>query len=340
MSPLIAVDLFSGVGGMSRGLTSSGFDVVGAVEIDELAAVSYAENFPHCTLVRDDIRALTTRNFAKRTGVRKGELDLLAACPPCEGFSSIRTLNGHSPIRDPRNDLVLEITRFVAAFLPRVVLVENVPALASDRRAAQLVLQLERLGYMTRAEVVDAADFGVPQRRRRFLLMASRIGQLPERPRKRRRTTVRDWIGGLSEAGFSGDPLHDHGETRSRKVMSLIRRIPKDGGSRRDLPEEMQLDCHLKCTGFKDVYGRMAWDDVAPTITGGCVNPSKGRFLHPSEHRAITVREAALLQSFPKGHVVSMDQGKFAAAELIGNALPPALVKAQALPIRHLLGFR
>ncbi len=119
--------------------------------------------------------------------------------------------------------------------------------------------------------------------------------------------------------------------------MRMIRSIPVNGGSRSDLPEELQLDCHLKCSGFKDVYGRMAWDDVAPTITGGCVNPSKGGFLHPSEHRAITVREAALLQSFPKIHVVSMERGKFAAADLIGNALPPALVRAQALPIRQLL---
>lgn len=325
---------------MSRGLIASGFQVIGAVEVDDLAAESYSANFPASNLFREDIRSLAPKSMGRKMGVRKGELDLLAACPPCEGFSTIRTLNGHTPSRDPRNNLVLDVGRFVSALRPKIVLIENVPALSSNRRAAQLIYQLRALGYETRTEVVNAADFGVPQRRRRFLITASRIGQLPKRPRKRERTTVRDWIGQLPIAGSSGDPLHDHGEVRSPQVMALIRKIPRDGGSRTDLPKKMQLGCHLRCTGFKDVYGRMAWDDVAPTITGGCVNPSKGRFLHPTEHRAITLREAALLQTFPKRHIVSLERGKYAAAELIGNALPPALVRAQALPIRHLLEER
>ena len=174
-----------------------------------------------------------------------------------------------------------------------------------------------------------------------MLLIATRDGRPMRPPRRAPRRTVRDAIGRLPEAGVSGDPMHDHGEDRSIEVMDLIRQIPRDGGSRLDLPMSQQLDCHIACTGFKDVYGRMAWDDVAPTITSGCVNPSKGRFLHPDRDRSITLREAASLQTFPSSHRFSMRRGKFATASLIGNALPPRLVRSQARAIEaHLRGRR
>ena len=118
--------------------------------------------------------------------------------------------------------------------------------------------------------------------------------------------------------------------------MELIQRIPKNGGSRTDLPEEDQLECHKRCNGFKDVYGRMAWGDVAPTITSGCSNPSKGRFLHPEEDRAITLREAALLQGFPLRYKFPTSN-KSAVALMIGNALPPPFITAHARMIRDTL---
>ena len=113
--------------------------------------------------------------------------------------------------------------------------------------------------------------------------------------------------------------------------------IPHNGGSRKDLPEEYWLNCHKKCNGFKDVYGRMAWDDLAPTITGGCFNPSKGRYLHPEENRAITMREAALLQGFPRDYNFPIVTNKSALAMMIGNALPPPFVKAHAISIKDAL---
>src|SRR5690606_12010561 len=116
------------------------------------------------------------------------------------------------------------------------------------------------------------------------------------------RRSVRDAIGDLPKPSVSDDPLHDPMEDRSERIAKMIALIPKDGGSRSALGKRRQLECHKRCNGFKDVYGRMAWDDVAPTITGGCVNPSKGRFLHPTQNRAITLREAALLQSFPPNY--------------------------------------
>ena len=140
-----------------------------------------------------------------------------------------------------------------------------------------------------------------------------------------------DAIGGLAgSAGHSGDPLHDHGERRAERVRAVIAAIPRDGGSRADFPDDEQLECHRRAAlqGYgwgRNIYARMAWDRSAPTITGGCINPSKGRFLHPEEDRAITVREALLLQGFPANHRVSLRRGKYAAAELAGNAIPPVL---------------
>lgn len=327
---LLAIDLFCGAGGLTRGLRRAGFRVSGAIELDLLAASTYRSNFPEVRLWEADIRSVPVTKVMSALKLRRGRLDLLAACPPCEGFSTMRTRNGYRRPRDERNDLVFELIRFIRGLHPKVVMIENVPGLARNYRLAMVKRAMKDLGYRIRCEVVDAADFGVPQRRRRLLVVASRLGELPERPLSRERSTVRDWIGYLPPAGRSGDPLHDHGESRSDLVGSLIRRIPTNGGGRLDLPARSQLQCHRACDGFKDVYGRMSWDDVAPTITGGCVNPSKGRFLHPSKNRSITLREAALLQTFPKVHKFSLERGKFAAAELIGNALPPLLVEVQA----------
>lgn len=175
-----------------------------------------------------------------------------------------------------------------------------------------------------------------------MIFIASRIGRIEyaEPVGEDDRKTVREAIECLSSPGESGDALHDCPETRSEKVAALIAMIPKDGGSRTQLGRKYQLKCHRKCDGFKDVYGRMAWDDIAPTITGGCVNPSKGRFLHPDEDRSITLREAALLQGFPPDYHFSLERGKFAAALMIGNAFPPAFVKAHSQQICEVLRQR
>ena len=334
---LRAIDLFSGAGGLTVGLTAAGFEVVGAVESSTLACDTYADNHPAVRLWRSDVRDVDGREVLSALGMRRGQLDLLAGCPPCQGFSTIRTLNGGRRVVEPRNDLVGEYTRLVDELLPRAVLMENVPGLAGDRRMSELVEQLQELGYPARraARVLNAADYGVPQNRRRLVLVAVR-GQelLPAAPGGPRRT-VRDAIGHLPRPGSSGDALHDLPERRSPRVVALIRQIPADGGSRRDL--EDQLACHVGFSGFKDVYGRMAWDRPAPTITGGCHNPSKGRFLHPDQHRTVTLREAALLQGFPAGYRFRLDRGKLAAAVMIGNALPPAFVSAHAKPIADLL---
>jgi DNA (cytosine-5)-methyltransferase 1 len=337
----LAIDLFSGAGGLTRGLRDAGFSVIGAVEKDALAAESYRSNFPRVRMWESDIRDVTGAEIRVALGLAPGHLDLLAGCPPCEGFSTLRTRNGHSAITDPLNDLIIEFGRLVTELLPKYVMLENVPALADDSRFTDYVSLLRRTGYTVRYGVKDVSLYGVPQRRRRLILVAARGSRrpLPAEPTPSiRRPTVRKALSGLLPAGVSGDELHDHGERRSSEIRTLIAAVPKDGGSRTDLPDVMQLACHTRVDGFHDVYGRMAWDRPAPTITGGCINPSKGRFLHPEEDRAITLREAALLQSFPPGHVFSLRRGKYAAAELIGNALPPAFVRRHARPIAEALG--
>ena len=330
-----AIDLFSGLGGTSLGLRQAGFRVAAAVELNPLAAESYKLNLPDVPLWERDIRRLAARKVRDEATLARGELSLLAACPPCQGFSALRTLNGSRQIDDPRNGLLSHVTRFVRVFKPLTVMTENVPGLAADVSFDAFTGALEKLHYKVRSQIVDASLYGVPQRRRRLLIVASSLGEPPLGERTHRQTTVREALASLPEAGSSGDPLHDIPERRTQRISAMIRRVPLDGGSRSDLDRQDLLACHLRTNGFRDVYGRMAWDKVAPTITGGCVNPSKGRFLHPDEHRAITLREAALLQSFPRDYQLSLRKGKYAAAEMIGNALPPEFVRRHSLALRQ-----
>lgn len=331
-----AIDLFCGAGGLTLGLKQAGFDVVGAIDIDEAACDSYKMNHPEVNLWDTDIKELTGKDVLNKLKIKPGELDLLAGCPPCQGFSSIRTLNG-GPAEDERNDLVFEFLRLVTELRPKSIMMENVPGLAKDKRMQKFQGKLKELGYESELDVINASDYGVPQRRRRMILLATQNGSIRiTPPQKNRRSTVREAITGLPKPGNSGDMLHDYPENRQEKTMKMISLIPKDGGSRTDLPEEYVLDCHKRNpAGFKDVYGRMKWDDVAPTITGGCSNPSKGRFLHPEENRTITLREAALLQTFPVDYKFSSKGGKQKIALQIGNALPPQLIKVHALEIKH-----
>lgn len=332
-----AIDLFCGCGGMTLGLKMAGFRVVGAVDIDPTAVETYTANHPEVKVLCRDIRDLDPAELLEATGSRPGGVELLAGCPPCQGFSTLRTKNGRIRVKDPRNDLLLDFLKFVEMLRPRAVIVENVPGLAADERFTFFRTKMGELGYLGDHQVLNAAEYGVAQRRRRLIYLAGLGFKIPFGRKSRRLRTVRDVIGELPKAGASGDPLHDSPERRSPRVMELIRLIPKDGGSRNDLPEEYRLECHKRCNGFKDVYGRMAWDRPAPTITSGCFNPSKGRFLHPEEDRAITMREAALLQGFPIDYKFTPVGNKTAVALMIGNALPPPFIAAHAGSILRVL---
>jgi DNA (cytosine-5)-methyltransferase 1 len=333
-----AIDLFSGCGGLSLGLAQAGFDVLGAVEIEPIAVKTYKANHRGVLVKSTDIRKLSATGLRRELKLRRGELDLLAGCPPCQGFSSLRTRNGANKNRDLRNDLVHEMVRFARAFRPKAIMMENVPRLIRYKPFKDLCEKLGKLGYRLNFGIKDAARFGVPQRRRRLILLAGRDFDIHFAPERLRFRTVRGAISRMAQPGRSRDALHNIPERkRAKRVRQLIRDIPKNGGSRGDLPKSRQLDCHKKSDGFNDIYGRMAWDDVAPTITSGCFNPSKGRFLHPEKNRAITMREAALLQGFPRDYKFDLSAGKEAVALMIGNALPPEFIRRHASEIRSAL---
>jgi DNA (cytosine-5)-methyltransferase 1 len=331
---LHAIDLFSGCGGLSLGLKGAGFTVAAAVEIDGKAQETYRLNHPNVRLYPQDIRKLDPAKILAEARLKVGELDLLAGCPPCQGFSRLRTKNKMTSVSDDRNDLVEDFLRFIEVMQPKTVMLENVPALAKDARFLGMESRLQALGYQTVVRVLDAADYSVPQRRKRLIMLASRVHTPAVAEKARKRITVRQALKGMTEPEHSKDKLHGLGENRSQKVRDLIALIPKDGGSRNDLPAKYQLDCHQRSDGFRDVYGRIAWDNVAPTITSGCHNPSKGRFLHPGQNRTISLREAAVLQGFPRSYRFDVSHGKESIALMIGNALPPPFITAHANALR------
>lgn len=329
-----AFDIFGGCGGLTTGLESAGFEVVAAVEIDDNARNVYQLNHPGVTLF-EDVRLLTPDTILTTLGMEPGELSLMAACPPCQGFSRMRTKNRAKPAPDERNDLVLDVAQLIDGVLPITVMIENVPALRNDPRFDETVGILESAGYWWSCEIVDAADYGVPQRRKRMILMASRLGplEIPEGRCKKR--TVRETIGSLTPPDNSHKPLHRLVGKHNEEVKDRIARVPHDGGSRAAWGDDNQLDCHKRISGFKDVYGRMKWDAVAPTITRYCVNPSKGRFLHPTQDREITLFEASLLQSFPRSYKFPVSLGRGPIASMIGEALPPRMAQHHATYLRE-----
>lgn len=332
-----AIDLFCGCGGLSLGLRRAGFRIVAGLDNDALSINTFRMNYPRTRLIQADVSSVNPRVLMDELRMRPGSLDLLAGCPPCQGFSSLRTLNGARSVCEPMNDLVFQLVRFARIFRPKTLMMENVPELMSDDRLSRVLNLLSDIGYSCRAGVFNAEQYGVPQRRLRMILFGARDGcPFFSKPTYRRRT-VADAIRRLPSPEVSEDPTHNYSVRRAEHVVSLIRRVPKDGGSRLDLQDVDQLQCHKRMDGFKDVYGRMAWQKPAPTITSGCINPSKGRYIHPEDDRAITLREAALLQGFPKSYDFDMSKGRYAVAKMIGNAFPPKFAEHHARSIiRHL----
>jgi len=331
-----AIDLFSGCGGLTSGLRQAGFVVRGAVEISTAAAYAYRLNHPNVYLFEEDIRGLTSRKICLRLGIKKGMLDLLAGCSPCQGFSRLRTRNGKLQTDDQRNDLVLEFVRCVEDLLPRTILFENVPGILADYRFGKMQKRLEKVGYYISYAVVDLARYGVPQRRRRLIMLGSQLGPI-DLPAlcKGRLPTVRSTIENLESPVESDDSIHKSVTQHAEYVMERIRLIPKNGGSRKALGADRQLSCHSKFDGYNDVYGRMSWDKPAPTITRFSFNPSKGRYLHPEEDRSISLREAAMLQTFPRHYLFPLNEfGRMEVASMIGEAVPPRAAEVLGVHMR------
>lgn len=333
---LLAIDLFAGVGGLTEGMHQAGFETTMAFEIDSLASKAYKLNHQNTEVITKDIRKVGLDEVRQKLN---GEtIHLLAGCPPCQGFSSMRRLNRKQEVFDERNDLINEYLRFVLELKPYTFMMENVPALEKYSLFESAVTAFIEAGYHVDHKVVNVKDYGVPQSRKRLVLVGSRLGPIKVAPSIGKKVTVKEVIGNLPFPENSGDQLHSIFPKHNPQVQSLIRDIPKNGGSRKDLGQERQLKCHQKQNvGFNDVYGRLRWDDYSTTITGGCLNPSKGRFLHPEQDRCISAREAALLQSFPADYKFPLDAPKTNIALMIGNALPPEFSRIQSKNLeRHI----
>ena len=331
MKKYFAIDLFSGCGGLSEGLRTAGFDVVAAFDNDPDSVATYRLNHPNTAVFERNIREINTKEIKKL--LENNPLHLLAGCPPCQGFSSIRRLNKKRSKRDDRNNLVLEYLRFVKDLKPLTIMMENVPGLVNYTLFKFVMRELQRLGYNPKFQVVNIQEYGIPQRRKRLVVVGSLLGELDIAKPTGEKVTVRDMIGHIESVHKTKDSVHRIVASHTLKIMKRIKATPQDGGSRNDVPE-FNLACHKKDdVGFNDVYGRLRWDDYASTITGGCLNPSKGRFLHPKENRAITAREAALLQTFPKTYKFPEDISKTSISLLIGNALPPKFSYIQSANI-------
>lgn len=347
-SPLLAVDLCSGAGGVSTGFRAAGLDVIAALDFDKDARATYELNHPRTKVLADDLLLLSPRSFLRRIGKRKGEVDVLTACVPCQPYSSLASMNKRKD--DPRYKLVNRVGDFVKTLAPRALVMENVPGLIYDIRFKRLVGRLRRLNYGVWFGVVRASDFGVPQTRRRLVLIALRNRRDDDMPaltpnhqalkgKHLQAPSVRVVLGHVAKGGSAADPLMTpRTKFGTRTVATRIANIPKDGGGRKSLPAHLRLQCHrdLKRTRKSDarnVYGRMAWDGLAPTLTTRCVTPACGRFLHPEENRPITLREAAAFQTFPLHYRFSGSPG---AIEMqIGNAVPLKLARAVALVVSH-----
>jgi DNA (cytosine-5)-methyltransferase 1 len=339
MSALSAVDIFAGAGGLTVGLKRAGFNVVAAVELEPSAFATYKSNHPEVHGFKQDIRTVSgefLRSFSTGRCI-----DLLAGCPPCQGFSSLTSKYRKAGKKDPRNSLVGEMARMVTEILPDAVMMENVPGLAQKgkRLFNKLLRTLRENGYIVEWDILQVADYGIPQNRRRLVLTAghgfriplpepthSRDGSGKKKPWK----TMRSAIFGLqppvtlAEASRRGGPLRFNWHVIRNISEQNKRRLRKaqPGKSWTRIPKRLRPKCHGdRAAGFGNVYGRMSWNQVAPTITGGCTTPSKGRFGHPSGARTISVREAALIQTFPPNYIFDtpfMDQ----ACNMVGNALP------------------
>ena len=340
----LAIDLFAGGGGLTVGLKRAGFSILAAVEIEKHAFATFTTNHPEAQAYKQDIRTMNGSDL--KALAPEGVIGLLAGCPPCQGFTSLTSKYKRS---DPRNDLVLEMARLVEETRPQAVMMENVPGLAGRGRSLldEFLERIGRVGYEPNLDVLQVADYGVPQSRRRLVMLAGlgyRISMPPPTHSKDGKDglspwrTVRDTIGNLAEpitlAEAKERSAVEHSNWHLIRSMSEVNKLrlkhAKPNKTWIEIPEDLRPHCHKGTYfGFRNVYGRMAWDDVAPTITAGCTTLSKGRFGHPEMDRTISVREAALLQTLPPDYRIDTPYIDYA-CDIVGNVLPCDFAEAVA----------
>ena len=365
------LDLFCGCGGLSLGLEASGFRVVGGNDADDDALAAFALNHPGARTWSGSVEGLPSERVLADLDLEPGELDALVGGPPCQGFSQNRArrhVDGRF-VDDPRNYLFMEFLRFVRDLRPKTIIIENVPQLLIKEDGAfkrEIQQSLADLGYESACDVLNAADYGVPQRRQRAIILASRIGEplLPEVTHQNRDVSgmlfplpsyvsIWDAIGDLPSLGpgegaspvpYCSDPrsafqserrngsedLHDHIAWELSDVQAERITYLGEGDGMEKLPPHL-----APRSGYGSAYRRMRRDEPALTITTWMYHPGSGMFCHPLDDRVITLREGARLQSFDDR--VRFVGGKVARCRQVGNAVPPLLGKALGLPLLQLL---
>jgi DNA (cytosine-5)-methyltransferase 1 len=334
---LKAIDFFCGAGGMTEGFEKAGIRVLAGIDIDHDCKASYEKNHPRSVFIESDIRELSVKNLETTLNLCIDDPALIMiGCSPCQHWSKINTERKKS---EGSKNLLEDFTRFVKHFKPGYIVIENVPGIDKHPKESGLSNFLDFLGisgYSFIKDTLNMFNYGIPQKRVRFLLIAARKGKTPLLPGKSKtRRAVRDIIFDLPpiNAGERSRRYDLHRAAGlSEKNLRRISRTPPDGGTRtawKDDPE-LQIPAYRgKDTIFQDVYGRMAWNKPAPTITTRFNSLSNGRFGHPRQNRAISLLEGALLQSFSKGYEFE-GTCDVAIARQIGNAVPPKFAKLVA----------
>lgn len=319
---------------MSFGMRQAGVKLLAGIDYEISCKDTYEANIPEAEFIHANVFELREQDLESRLGLERCDDSLvLIGCSPCQYWSVINTKKEKS---EKSKSLLTEFSRFVEYFLPGYVVVENVPGIRSRQKESGLdvfIEKLESLGYAVHAEIHDTKHYGVPQSRKRFTLIANRISadKLEPVPHQGKVLTVRDVLG--EENGFPKIPAGHQDDTEmmhscaglSEANKERIRLIPKDGGNRLAFAHrpDLQLKCFVgKDDSFKDTFGRLWWDRPSPTITTKFFSVSNGRFVHPEEDRALSLREGATLQSFPRGYIFKA-VGREKIARLIGNAVPP-----------------
>lgn len=340
-----AIDSFSGAGGLSIGLQNAGFNLVYAFDNDEWAVKSYNNHFSqrHCDI--RDINMLNGDELLEKVKLLRGELDLFAGGPPCQGFSRQKkgAQNG-----DNRNKLVLEYARLVNELLPKTLILENVDMLGMKRGESYLKKIFNILDdYTLYPNFYNSADYDLAQTRVRFITVGIRKDiekefLIPEKTTKDKRKTIGQVLAGIPEPPVDFTPHPEIFNHQKAKITVLNEKrfshVPQGGGWQ-DIPFNLRLKCHQVVDttkgGWPDVYGRLEWNGQCPTITGGFDSFTRGRYGHPKHNRALTGREAALLQGFPMDFRFMGNRGEV--RKQIGNAVPPPLAQAIGTAIINVL---
>jgi DNA (cytosine-5)-methyltransferase 1 len=332
-APIDVADFFCGCGGTSAGLRAAGMTIRAGLDLDPEAATTYRKNFPDAAFFEEDIKVTDPEEVAKCIARSQDSRLLISACAPCQPYTGFHR---KSAARAHQRTLLLRLLPLIDELRPELIFVENVPGLHKVGGAStfnRFVAGLKCRGFHVAWAIVDSRWYGVPQRRRRLVLLASRLGPihipgpthgaglLPY-------ATVRDWIGDYPplESGETHSVIPNHQAAELTDLNMRRLQATPAGGGRADWPDDLVLKCHHEHRGHSDVYGRMSWDSTAPVLTTKCTSISNGRFGHPEQHRPISVREAAALQTFPDdftfiGRIKSTTRQ-------VGNAVPVLLAEA------------